>query len=735
MINKSLAVTVLTFSAMVLSCSTDHAVDSATGGAAGAVAAGTGGGTSSGGEPGATCGNGTVEAGETCDPCPAACDDGDPCTRDALTGSAETCNAVCTNTAITACVGGDSCCPATCNGASDSDCSSSCGNGAIETGETCDPVASCPANCDDGNACTVDRMTGSAANCNVDCSHITIGSCASGDGCCPPGCDAAVDTDCSGSCGNGVVEAGETCDPANTCPESCDDSNACTLDQLIGSSATCDVACNHTPITTCVGTDGCCPAGCGAADDSDCSSSCGDGVVDAGETCDPASSCPASCDDNDACTVDQMTGSAANCNASCSNTAITACTPSDGCCPAGCTAPTDSDCSSGTGGSGGTGGTDSGGTGGTGTGGTIVLSERPCDIYANNGTPCVAAFSMVRVLSRDYTGPLYQVRRGAPNPYKNTGSGGETQDIGFDENGFADAAAQDAFCAGTTCTVSILYDQSPMGNDLRRGNAGCYTGGDGSAAQDDYESDATAKSLTVGGHDVYALYTNVHEGYRNNNAAGTAVGTEAQGVYMVADGTHHGSPCCFDFGNASKDTCFGPTGIMNALMFGEGFWGMGSGAGPWMMADFELGVWAGGHHGIWPGMADYINDFVPPGQPPITLAGTEVPEDEIQWEQNLSMNYPYVFGALTSEYVQAEGRSHYAIRSGNATAGNTLSTAYDDWTEIAFVQEGAIILGVGGDNSNWSWGTFFEGAMTAGRPTAATDQAVYANVQAAGYGQ
>jgi hypothetical protein len=32
-------------------------------------------------------------------------------------------------------------------------------------------------------------------------------------------------------------------------------------------------------------------------------------------------------------------------------------------------------------------------------------------------------------------------------------------------------------------------------------------------------------------------------------------------------------------------------------------------------------------------------------------------------------------------------------------------------------QEGAIVLGTGGDNSNWSVGTFFEGVMTAGYPT------------------
>ena len=46
---------------------------------------------------------------------------------------------------------------------------------------------------------------------------------------------------------------------------------------------------------------------------------------------------------------------------------------------------------------------------------------------------------------------------------------------------------------------------------------------------------------------------------------------------------------------------------------------------------------------------------------------------------------------------------------------------------------GGIVLGVGGDNSNNSWGTFYEGAIVAGYPTAATDLAVMKNVQAVGY--
>jgi hypothetical protein len=42
---------------------------------------------------------------------------------------------------------------------------------------------------------------------------------------------------------------------------------------------------------------------------------------------------------------------------------------------------------------------------------------------------------------------------------------------------------------------------------------------------------------------------------------------------------------------------------------------------------------------------------------------------------------------------------------------------------------------VGGDNSNNSWGTFYEGAIVAGFPNDATELAVMENIQAAGYGQ
>jgi len=49
-------------------------------------------------------------------------------------------------------------------------------------------------------------------------------------------------------------------------------------------------------------------------------------------------------------------------------------------------------------------------------------------------------------------------------------------------------------------------------------------------------------------------------------------------------------------------------------------------------------------------------------------------------------------------------------------------------------KEGAIILGIGGDNSNTAIGSFFEGAMTQGLPSDAAENSVQANVVSVGYG-
>src|SRR5581483_7734322 len=92
----------------------------------------------------------------------------------------------------------------------------------------------------------------------------------------------------------------------------------------------------------------------------------------------------------------------------------------------------------------------------------------PCDIYAAGGTPCVAAHSSTRALYASYGGPLYQVRRLSDNALRNIGV--------LERGGYADAAAQDRFCADTTCLITRLYDQSPMHNDLTQAPRGGFSG-------------------------------------------------------------------------------------------------------------------------------------------------------------------------------------------------------------------------------------------------------------------
>jgi non-reducing end alpha-L-arabinofuranosidase len=331
-------------------------------------------------------------------------------------------------------------------------------------------------------------------------------------------------------------------------------------------------------------------------------------------------------------------------------------------------------------------------TGGANVGGG---TNGPCDIYAaaSPATPCVAAYSMTRIMYSKYSGALYQVRKGGSWSASAGMTGGTFQDINA-VGGYADSATQDTFCSGGTCTVSILYDQSGKGNNLKVAPKGTYSG---TASEPDSEGSATKKTFNINGHKVYALYMVAHDGMRNNSCTGIPTGNTDQGVYVVADGTHAGAACCWDFGNVWPDN--GNSHTMNPIFFGTGYWGKGAGAGPWFMGDFEGGVWAGGS-----GASTVVNS------------------------SNPSMKVEFAFGILKTSSGQ------YAIKAANAQSG-TMTTAYDGASPKTWTNGGAVVLGTGGDNSNSSFGTFYEGAMTSGRPSNATDDAVLANVQAAKYGQ
>src|SRR5450756_2201154 len=73
----------------------------------------------------------------------------------------------------------------------------------------------------------------------------------------------------------------------------------------------------------------------------------------------------------------------------------------------------------------------------------------PCDVYAAAGDPCVAAHSSTRAMYASYNGPLYQVMRLSDNALKDIGVVQPVAKPFPDAGGYADAAAQDAFCANT----------------------------------------------------------------------------------------------------------------------------------------------------------------------------------------------------------------------------------------------------------------------------------------------
>ena len=345
-------------------------------------------------------------------------------------------------------------------------------------------------------------------------------------------------------------------------------------------------------------------------------------------------------------------------------------------------------------GSGGTPG--SGGGGGTTGAAGATGAPGPCDIYQSAGTPCVAAHSTVRALYAAYKGALYQVRRA---------SDGATKDVPvLAAGGIADVTVQNTFCSGTKCTISILYDQSSNHNNLLKSGVAHWLPSGGT------EADAAAGQITVGGHTVHGIYvtgysTNV--AYRNNATTSVPKGDQAEAMYMVVDGKRYSNQCCFDYGNAETTGVDDGNGTMEAVYWGsDTTWGgKGEGNGPWIAADLENGMFKSNQGG---------------------------------WQTtSTSPNDKSVIGAFATAMLKGPSGNHFTLKAADAQSG-ALTTMWDGVRPSPGYSpkklEGAIILGTGGDGSNGGTGTFFEGAMTSGNPSDATDAAIQANIVAAGYG-
>jgi hypothetical protein len=329
--------------------------------------------------------------------------------------------------------------------------------------------------------------------------------------------------------------------------------------------------------------------------------------------------------------------------------------------------------------------------------------EGPCDVYAADGCPCVAAHSTTRSLYASYNGPLYQVMRQ---------SDGRTLDIGVvqpsegDAGGYADAAGQDAFCANTVCWITTVFDQSGKGNHLVQAPRGGFSG----PAMGGFNNIPLADMapITIMGRKAYGVFIEPGMGLRWNDARGTAVDDQAEGQYWVVNGLHYNSGCCFDYGNAETDSRDDGDGTMETTYFGNAsWWYHGQAPGPWIMTDQEN-----------------------------NLVGCVNPSPNDKYCPDLP-SIPWRFVTAT-----ADGEPHHWRSMGGDAQQGGLQVMFDGPRVIndrssydPMRKQGAILLGNGGDNSNGSQGTFYEAAMTAPGtfPTQETNRKVQANIVAARY--
>jgi hypothetical protein len=314
----------------------------------------------------------------------------------------------------------------------------------------------------------------------------------------------------------------------------------------------------------------------------------------------------------------------------------------------------------------------------------------PGDIASAAGTPLVAAHSMTRALYAAYAGNLFQVRRA---------SDGKTQDIGVTAaGGFVNMTTLTTFCTGTTCAVSILYDQSGNANDLPQATP---------ANQPTVDYWPTSTNAQV------PMAVSSGQQWLRNRADTHKIptGSASQTEYMVVHAAYYNDGCCYDYGNMENPPGNSGPGTMNALYFGnsEG-WTWGAGNGPWGMVDMEDGLFAGGGNIVEP--VQLLAD------PSVAYGGNNI----------------------ATVLSKTNGTSTFVLKVGDAATG-ALTTAWNgslpgnNTNPAAETQhyaplevQGGLSLGEGGDGSSAGTGAFSEGAVIAGETSDATDNLIQANL-------
>lgn len=164
-----------------------------------------------------------------------------------------------------------------------------CGDGKVDAGEVCD--GNCPTDCDDGDPCTADTMSGQVNHCDVKCSHAAVTVDKTGDGCCLKGHLSTQDSDCKSECAKdadcasywsvgckaddntcGGFYTTATCVSGKCQTQTVDDNNACKREIVCGAGYSRNFPC---------------PLGCYCSNHLDCAAAykCVDGPVPGRGTC------------------------------------------------------------------------------------------------------------------------------------------------------------------------------------------------------------------------------------------------------------------------------------------------------------------------------------------------------------------------------------------------------------------------------------------------------------------
>jgi hypothetical protein len=186
-------------------------------------------------------------------------------------------------------------------------------------------------------------------------------------------------------------------------------------------------------------------------------------------------------------------------------------------------------------------------------------------------------------------------------------------------------------------------------------------------------------------------------------------GSKPQTTYAIFHAKYLNNNCCYNYGNTGNAVHYTGPGTLSALNFSKiEFCSKGTGSGPWVMVDWEQGVYAGNTAKCSSGAAPSAD---------CTNTGENA-------------NPSVTFDVVTTLFKH-DGVKHWALKAGNAKTG-ALSVSIDlpslpkGYSPLK--QEGGLGLGEGGAGDTNGTGGFSEGAVIAGETNDATDDAIQKSI-------